>query len=126
MAKKESPKLKPPESAEPLLGVHCSTAGGLVTAFDRAEKLGINTFQLFVKNNKQWFAQDLIDSDVSAFRDRRKAWTSKGPLVAHGCYLLNLGSGKEDIQEKSRKSFIAELTRANTLGVDHFVFHPGA
>jgi hypothetical protein len=29
--------------SEPLLGVHVSAAGGIVTAFDRAEKLGINT-----------------------------------------------------------------------------------
>lgn len=111
---------------EPLLGVHCSTAGGPVTAFDRAEKLGINTFQLFVKNNKQWFAQPLKDDDIVGFIERRKQWKHTGPLVAHGCYLLNLGSLNPLIREKSRKSFTEELLRANLLGVDYFVFHPGS
>jgi deoxyribonuclease-4 len=114
-------------STEPLLGVHVSTAGGVITAFDRAEQLGINTFQLFVKNNKQWFApKELTEEETATFRSRRKAWKKKGPLVAHACYLLNLGSSDPKIQETSRQSFIKELTRANALGVDHFVFHPGS
>lgn len=115
------------EKEVPLLGVHVSTAGGLMTAFDRAEKLGINTFQLFVKSNKQWFApKELSDEDASAFRKRRKKWKASGPIVAHGCYLLNLGSSNPEIQEKSRNSFVQELLRANTLGIDYFVFHPGS
>jgi deoxyribonuclease-4 len=110
-----------------LLGAHVSTAGGLTTAFDRAEQLGINTFQLFVKNNKQWFSpKELTDEDVASFRNRRKLWKKKGPLIAHACYLLNLGSSDEKIQETSRESFLKELTRADALGVDHFVFHPGS
>lgn len=112
-------------ATEPLLGVHCSTMGGLVTAFDRAETLGINTFQLFVKNNKQWFAQPLEEETVDAFLERRERWVHKGPLVAHACYLINLGSLDPVIQEKSRRSFTEELLRADRLGVDHLVFHPG-
>src|SRR2546430_1306760 len=95
---------------EPLLGAHVSVAGGLMTAFDRAEKLGINTFQLFVKNNKQWFApSELRVDEIEAFRARRKAWKKSGPIVAHACYLLNLGSSDPDIQEKSRQSYLKEL-----------------
>ncbi|HWF43061.1 MAG TPA: deoxyribonuclease IV [Candidatus Kapabacteria bacterium] len=116
-----------PDQHEPLLGVHVSTVGGVITAFDRAEILGINTFQLFVKNNKQWFApQDLTEKEIAAFRIRRKAWNKPGPIVAHACYLLNLGSSNPEIQEKSRESYRKELARANALGVDHFVFHPGS
>ncbi len=111
---------------EPLLGAHVSTAGGIITAFERAEKLGINTFQLFVKNNKQWFApQALTEEEIQAFCNRRKEWGA-GPLVAHACYLLNLGSSDEKIQETSRQSFLKELERANSVGVDYFVFHPGS
>lgn len=110
---------------EPLLGVHVSTSGGVITAFDRAEKLGINTFQLFVKNNKQWLVPPLEDSVAEAFRKRRKEW-NKGPIVAHACYLLNLGSGNPEIQEKSRLSFAQEWLRAEKLGVDHLIFHPGS
>ena len=111
---------------EPLLGVHVSTAGGVITAFDRAEKLGINTFQLFVKNNKQWFVKDFEEGEADNFRQRRKAWSKPGPIVAHACYLLNLGSNDPTINERSRQSFKKELERANQLGVDHLVFHPGS
>ena len=111
----------------PLLGAHVSTAGGLVTAFDRAETLGVNTFQLFVKSNKQWFApKEISEEEISGFRARRKAWNGRGPLVAHGAYLLNLGASDPRLQETSRKSFLQELTRANALGIDYFVFHPGS
>jgi deoxyribonuclease IV len=118
-------KIKVDETSEPLLGVHCSTMGGIVTAFDRADTLGINTFQLFVKNNKQWFAQPLDEEVVATFNERRKTWKHMGPLIAHACYLINLGSLNPIIQEKSRKSFTEELLRADKLGVDHLVFHPG-
>ncbi len=118
-------KAKVAEVVEPLLGVHCSTMGGIVTAFDRAETLGINTFQLFVKNNKQWFAPPLEEATVATFLERRRAWKHSGPLVAHACYLINLGSQSPIIQEKSRRSFTEELLRADKLGVDHLVFHPG-
>ncbi|MFI5202196.1 MAG: deoxyribonuclease IV [Candidatus Kapaibacterium sp.] len=115
------------EKEGPLLGVHVSTVGGLLTSFDRAETLGINTFQLFVKSNKQWFApKELSDEEISAFRERRKRWNARGPIVAHGCYLLNLGSSDPAIQNTSRESFVQELTRADALGIDHFVFHPGS
>jgi deoxyribonuclease-4 len=122
---KRNPKVRASDAA-PLLGVHVSTAGGVITAFDRAEKLGINTFQLFVKNNKQWFAKDFEDGEAEAFRKRRSAWKGKGPLVAHACYLLNIGSSDPAINERSRESFKKELERANLLGIEYFVFHPGS
>ncbi len=113
--------------AAPLLGVHVSATGGILMAFDRAETLGINTFQLFVKNNKQWFApKELSAEEIAGFRARRKAWKQDGPLVAHACYLLNLGSSDAKIQEQSRESFLKELLRANAVGIDYFVFHPGS
>jgi deoxyribonuclease-4 len=114
------------EKNEPMLGVHVSTAGGLVTAFERAETLGINTMQLFVKSNRQWFAPEITEEEASAFRERRKTWKANGPIVAHACYLLNLGSANPEIQDKSRDSYIKELLRASAIGVDHFVFHPGS
>ncbi|HEY3873867.1 MAG TPA: deoxyribonuclease IV [Candidatus Kapabacteria bacterium] len=126
-APKSAALLDKPLRDAPLLGAHVSASGGIVTAFDRAELLGINTFQLFVKNNKQWFArEELSKEQIAEFRSRRKKWKQKGPIVAHACYLLNLGSSDPAIQERSRDSFLKELIRADAVGVDHFVFHPGS
>ena len=114
-------------TTQPLLGAHVSTTGGLPTAFDRAEKLGINTFQLFVKSNRQWFApKELTAEEIAAFRERRKTWKQSGPIVAHACYLLNLASSNPESEEKSRNSFLKELGRANSLDIEYFVFHPGS
>ncbi|MEO6939712.1 MAG: deoxyribonuclease IV [Candidatus Kapaibacterium sp.] len=109
-----------------LLGAHVSTAGGLATAFERAALLKINTFQIFVKNNKQWFAKPLEAEDISSFKAARKAWVGEGPLVAHACYLINLASGNPEILERSQKSYMDELLRADALGVEQLVFHPGS
>ena len=114
------------QDASLLIGAHVSTNGGLPTAFDRATQLGINTFQLFVKNNKQWFGGELSSDDIAAFKAARAKWGASGPLVAHAAYLLNLGSPKPDILERSRASYLAEFQRADALGVEYLVFHPGA
>ena len=37
-----------------LLGAHMSVSGGLSTAFDRAQSIGINTMQIFTKNQNRW------------------------------------------------------------------------
>jgi deoxyribonuclease IV len=37
-----------------LLGIHCSISGGYKNAFIEASKLGIDTFQIFTKNQRQW------------------------------------------------------------------------
>jgi hypothetical protein len=39
-----------------LLGAHTSTSGGVSQAIGRAQACGFTTAQIFVKNNKQWFA----------------------------------------------------------------------
>ncbi len=115
------------QTHEPLLGAHVSTTGGLSTAFDRADKLGINTFQLFVKSNRQWFApKKLTVEEIAEFTERRKLWKRSGPLVAHACYLLNLASSNPETEEKSRNSFLKELERADQLGIEYLVFHPGS
>jgi deoxyribonuclease-4 len=111
------------------LGAHVSTSGGVQTAFDRAEKLGINTFQFFVKNNHQWFAKSpLSEEEIAQFKTRKKEWSKKtggGPIVAHACYLLNLGTADEEMRRKTEESYLQELTRADQLEVDYLVFHPG-
>jgi len=117
----------PKISQKPLIGAHVSAAGGTYTAFERAEQLGIGTFQLFVKNNKQWFAPaPLSDEDIRVFKERRERWSGKGPIVAHACYLINLATANPEMHDRSVLSFREELKRADQLGVEQLVFHPGA
>ncbi len=116
----------PKTVADPLIGAHMSAQGGAHTAIERADQLGIKTLQLFVKNNKQWFAQtELTEDEITQFKLRREKWHAEGPVIAHACYLINFASHNPEMRTKSEESYKQELLRADSLGVDHLVFHPG-
>lgn len=109
----------------PLLGAHMSIAGGYFKAARAAAALKMDTCQLFTKNNNQWRAKPLDDEDVRLFREAvEEAGLRK--LCAHSSYLINLGSPKDDLWRKSLDSFLVELERAEALGLDGLVIHPGS
>ena len=100
-------------------------AGGLPTAFERAADLGCDAMQIFVKNASQWRGKEMLDADISAFRDAHED-SAVGPLVAHGSYLINLAATDPVILEKSLDALTDELIRCSRLGVAGLVLHPGA
>jgi deoxyribonuclease-4 len=107
-----------------LLGAHCSTAGGVAQAIVRARACGFTAAQLFVKNNKQWFAPPLPAADAAQFRRDRKA--SGIFFFAHNSYLVNLASQDPAMFATSVKAMIGELDRAEALGLPFMVMHPGS
>lgn len=109
----------------PRLGAHMSIAGGVSNALTRGASIGCTTIQLFTKNNMQWKASKLADSEVDAFRTRRRS-TGIDPVVAHASYLLNMASPENDLFLKSVEAAQLELERCERLGIDYFVVHPGA
>jgi deoxyribonuclease-4 len=48
------------------------------------------------------------------------------PLVGHASYLLNLAGPDDALYERSRLCLLEEWDRADRLGLDHLVLHPGA
>lgn len=109
----------------PLLGAHMSIAGGYYKAVDAAAACGMDTVQLFTKNNNQWAAKPLSKEDVKAFRDALERTGIQQP-VAHNSYLINLASPNDALWNKSLDAFIIELQRAETLGLIGVVMHPGS
>lgn len=109
----------------PPLGTHVSVAGGLSTAFERAESLGCTAIQIFVKNASQWRGKELTGADAEGFRAAHAAG-SVGPLLAHASYLINLATADPVLLEKSREALLDELVRCARLGVEGLVVHPGA
>ncbi len=107
------------------LGAHESIAGGIHKAFDRAQSVGCDAVQIFVRPNRSWAVPPLTDDDVALFR-ARAAETGIRPVVAHSSYLLNLASPKENLWQRSIDTLIIELERCETLGVPWLVLHPGA
>ena len=106
-------------------GAHMSIAGGVDKAFDRAEKAGCDSLQVFTKNSNQWNAKPFDEAVLEAWK-QREAETKIGPVVAHDSYLINLASPKDDLWEKSIDAFGIELQRCDQLGIRYLVTHPGS
>ncbi|MDZ7705283.1 MAG: deoxyribonuclease IV [Trueperaceae bacterium] len=107
------------------LGANVLVAGGLHKAWGRAERLGCDTMQIFVKNPNRWSAPPLTDEQVALYHEEAARYGLE-PVIAHASYLINLASPKPDTLAKSRAALADELSRASRLGVAGLVVHPGA
>jgi deoxyribonuclease-4 len=109
----------------PRFGAHLSIAGGVDQAALKARRIKADTLQLFVKSPSQWRFAALEDEQVRRFRaEARQA--NLAPLIAHASYLVNLASPDAALWEKSQRCALEEWDRAQRLGLDYFVVHPGA
>ena len=106
-------------------GAHFSIAGGVTHAIQRAREVKADCLQMFVKSPSQWRFAALADEEAGRFRVAAKEANVR-PLVGHASYLVNLASPDETLYEKSRRCVLAEWDRAERLGLDYLVLHPGA
>jgi deoxyribonuclease IV len=109
----------------PRLGAHLSIAGGLPRAVDRAAASKCEALQIFTKSAGQWRARMLPDDEVALFR-RRVVETGIRPVVAHNSYLINLAAASADLRATSFEALRDEFDRAEALGLDALVMHPGS
>ena len=107
------------------LGAHESIGGGLHKAFDRAQSVGCETLQIFVKSNRSWAVKPLTEEDIERFKAKAEE-TDIQPVVGHTSYLLNLGTPNDTLWKRSRDTLIIELERCEALGVPYLVLHPGS
>lgn len=107
-----------------ILGVHLSISGGMHHALERAEKLGIQAVQIFLKNSNRWIARPYTDEEIRLFNEAR-ARIPGILVIAHTGYLLNL-AGEGDTLSKSIEALGDEISRASLLGIDLLVLHPGS
>ncbi|HET91601.1 MAG TPA: deoxyribonuclease IV [Chloroflexi bacterium] len=108
-----------------VLGAHESIAGGVYKAFDRAESVGCEAVQIFVKPNRAWAARPLSEREIARFRARAEE-TGIRPVVGHASYLLNLASPDDGLWARSRDTLVLELERCEALDVPYLVLHPGS
>src|SRR6476646_9501434 len=109
----------------PRLGAHLSIAGGLPRAVDRAEASGCQALQIFTKSAGQWRARPLPAEEIGRFR-MRVAETGIAPVVAHNSYLINVAAAVPALRAQSIAALGEELDRAEALGLDGLVMHPGS
>jgi deoxyribonuclease IV len=108
-----------------ILGAHRSIAGGYDKAVERARLCGCDCVQLFTKNNSQWAGGDITADEAKRFSDALDTFAITDPL-AHDSYLINLASPDPLLWRKSVDALVAELHRAEILGIPYVVAHPGA
>jgi deoxyribonuclease-4 len=109
----------------PLFGAHMSVAGGCHNAVVAARDHDCAALQIFTKNSNQWAARPLTDDEVRLFR-RTLRGSGVRRTLAHGSYLINLGSPNDALFRKSVDAFVVEMERAESLGLHFLVAHPGS
>ncbi len=105
-------------------GFHVSIQGGLYRAPERAHTLGCDCFQIFSGSPRSWSIKPLIEEDVRLFRQGMSRY-GLGPCVIHSSYLLNLCSEDVALLALSRRTLLAELRRADSIGARYVVVHMG-
>lgn len=109
----------------PLLGAHMSIEGGLHRAFERIRLVKGESLQIFSKNQRQWSAPSLSDSEIQQFKEAWQQW-GKGPVAVHDSYLINLANPDTKKSNRAVGAFAEEISRAGLLSIPYLIMHPGS
>lgn len=107
-----------------LLGAHISTQGGVALAPERGRAIGATAIQVFTKTPNQW-REPAVSRHVARAFERAVAEHGIAAVTSHDSYLINLASPDPSSRARSQASFVAELRRAELLGIPIVVTHPG-
>ncbi len=105
-------------------GFHISIAQGFVKALQNALRLQCQTIQLFSQNPRGWKYKQLDRDDIATFKVLRER-SGITPVAVHMPYLPNLASCNRELYEKSLDLLCENLRRAQVIGAQYLVAHPG-
>lgn len=106
-------------------GAHVKASGGVWTAVDRGEALGVQAIQFFAGSPRTWKPQIYRSADAERFREARAASGLRFAVI-HTIYLINLATVNEEFYEKSVVALVGAVTAAEQLGVEAIVTHIGS
>ncbi len=107
------------------IGAHVSIEGGFTKALEREKALGGNCGQIFVKSPRTWHITKTTEKETSQFKEKYEKSNLK-PFMAHGTYLINLATPKEELFQKSIECLKKEIEKTNKLSLPYITFHPGS
>jgi deoxyribonuclease IV len=107
-----------------LLGAHTSAEGGVHNALYAGKEIKASTIQLFTSNQKRWKGKKFEKGDLEKW-EKALEETGLQQVMSHASYLINLGSPKEELIEKSKQAFREEWQRCIDLKLAFLNFHPG-
>jgi deoxyribonuclease IV len=105
----------------PLIGSHATTTGGLATGgLAYAAAVEAEVIQVFVSNPRGWAAGPGDSAQDALLRD------SDVPVFVHATYMINLGSGNQEVAAKSADAVAHALLRGAEIGARGVVVHTGS
>ena len=107
------------------IGAHCSAAGGLWTAVERAIAIEAEAVQLFGSSPRAWRPTRHKPEAYERFRALRER-AGLGEAWLHGNYLVNLAAERDDQYERSIDAVVHALTVAHEAGARGVVLHTGS
>jgi deoxyribonuclease-4 len=72
-----------------------------------------------------WRARSILHEEISALECLRSQHGLRS-LVVHANYLINLASPDANLRERSIGAFTEEIRRAEAIGAEYLVLHPGS
>lgn len=109
------------------IGAHVAIQGGIWKAVDSCVAMGGSSFALFLGSQRSWARPPLDTSAADKFREQCVVQGfDAAHILPHGSYLMNCGSPKDDVFEKSQALLVDELSRCSRLGLTLYNFHPGS
>ncbi|KAJ8384138.1 hypothetical protein AAFF_G00208400 [Aldrovandia affinis] len=127
MEEKGREKIDQKKGKDKYIGAHVSISGGIWKAVEECLAIGGRSFALFLGSQRSWKRPALSSTAAEKFQ---KACAESGfdpvHILPHGSYLMNCGSPKQDVFEKSQALLVDEMSRCSALGLCHFNLHPGS
>ncbi|KAM4721687.1 putative endonuclease 4 isoform 1-T1 [Rhinophrynus dorsalis] len=119
--------LQPSGDPKKYVGAHLSIQGGIWRAVQDAKRIGAKAIGLFLGSQRTWNSKALDEKAAEKFRKTciELGFESRY-ILPHSPYLMNLGSPKPDVFQKSRDMLVEELRRCQKLGLTLYNIHPGA
>ncbi|GAA6219948.1 uncharacterized protein LOC108889127 [Lates japonicus] len=109
------------------IGAHVGIQGGIWKAVESCTEMGGSSFALFLGSQRSWKRPALDQTAADKFREQvSMQGFDPAHILPHGSYLMNCGSPKEDVFEKSQALLVDELSRCSLLGLNLYNFHPGS
>ena len=104
-----------------LIGSHATVTGGLATgSLAYAAEVGAEVIQVFVSNPRGWAAGPGDVGEDTRLRE------SGIPVFIHATYMINLGSGNQEVAAKSADALAHALRRGGEIGARGVVVHTGS
>jgi deoxyribonuclease-4 len=106
-------------------GAHVKTAGGPLTAFQRAIDIGAETMQIFLTPPQQWRSSKVEPAIADEFK-ARLADSPITPVFVHGVYLINLAASDPSMLLRSTSNLRSAMYTCGQLGIRGVIFHIGS